>query len=60
MFYTVSFKFSSIFVISFSNRFNGHFMSIKIKIRRNFKSVLTSMVEAIHGCKDIQSAAGQR
>ena len=45
--FTVSFKISWVFVILFFIQFNDLFRSTKIKIRRNFQSVFTSMVDAL-------------
>ena len=46
--FTVSFKFSSIFLILF--------FSIKIRILRNFQSIFTFIVDTFPSCKDMQSA----
>ena len=49
--FTVSLKFSLILFYFFS-QVNGIFRSIKIKIRRDFQSVFTSMVDTFPSCKD--------
>ena len=58
--FTISFKFSSIFIILFFNQFNGLFSSIKTEFCREFQPVFTSMVDMFPNCKDVQSAMGQR
>ena len=57
--YTVSFNFSSIFVIFFS-QLNGISRSVKMKIRGDSQSVFISMADVFPSCKDVQSTIGQK
>ena len=58
--FIVLFKFSSIFVILLFSQFNSLFSSIKKKIRWDFQSVFTAMVDVYPSCKDFQCAMRQR
>ena len=58
--FTVSFKFSSIFIILFFSKINVLFRFTKIKLRRDFRSVLAFMVDAFPNCKNVQSTTGGR
>ena len=51
--FTISFKFSSIFISLFWGEFNGLFRSIKMKNCRYFQSVFTSMIDVFSSCKDV-------
>ena len=53
-FFTVSLKFSSIFVFLFFSQFNNLFRFITIKTRGDF-----TMVDAFPSCKNIQSGMGK-
>ena len=53
--FTISFKFSSIFIILFLGEFNGLFRSIKMKNCRYFKSVFTSMIDVFSSFKDVNA-----
>ena len=62
-FFTVSFKFSSIFVILLFSQFNGLFRSMKmqgLQIFRDYQSAFISVVDVFSSCKDVQSVKGQR
>ena len=56
--FTISFKFSSIFVILSWDEFNGPFRSIKMRNCKDFQSVFTSMIDVFSSCKDVQCAMG--
>ena len=43
----------------FFSQFNGLFRFIKMKIRRDFQSVFTSMFNAFSSCKEVQSVMGR-
>ena len=57
--FTVSFKFSLIFVILVFSQLNGIYRSIRMKISWDFQSIFISMVEAFPSYKDVQSTMGQ-
>ena len=49
--FIVPLKFSLTFIILLFSQFDGLFTSIKIKTRRHFQSVFTSIVDAFSCCK---------
>ena len=52
--FTISFKFSSIFIILFWDQFNGLFRPIKLTKSGDFDSAFTSMIDVFSSCKDVQ------
>ena len=53
--FTISFNFSSIFIILFLSQFNGLFRSIKMKNCGYFQSVFNCMIDVFSSYKDVNA-----